>query len=69
MPRCATASMIAFCTAGVEPMVAASPMPFAPRGLRGDGVSVECVSKFGNSAAEAMPYSAKFDVSKLPASS
>ena len=32
-PRCASASMIAFCTAGVEPMVPASPMPLAPSGL------------------------------------
>ncbi len=32
-PRCATASMTAFCTAGVDPMVAASPMPLAPSGL------------------------------------
>ena len=32
-PRCASASTIAFCTAGVEPMVPASPMPLAPSGL------------------------------------
>jgi hypothetical protein len=32
-PRCASASMIAFCTAGVAPMVPASPMPLAPSGL------------------------------------
>ena len=32
-PRWATASMIAFCTAGVEPIVPASPMPLAPSGL------------------------------------
>src|SRR6185437_11377823 len=32
-PRCATASTIAFCTAGVEPIVPASPMPLAPSGL------------------------------------
>ena len=32
-PRGASASMIAFCTAGVEPMVPASPMPLAPSGL------------------------------------
>ena len=38
--------------AGVEPIVAASPMPLAPSGLRGVGVSVECTSKFGRSAAE-----------------
>ena len=37
-PRCATASITAFCTAGVEPIVAASPMPFAPSGLSGVGV-------------------------------
>ena len=44
-PRCATASITAFCTAGVEPIVAASPMPLAPSGLSGVGVSVECTSK------------------------
>ena len=32
-PRWATASMTAFCTAGVAPIVPASPMPLAPRGL------------------------------------
>ncbi len=32
-PRCATASTIAFCTAGVEPIVPASPIPLAPSGL------------------------------------
>ena len=40
-PRCDTASITAFWIAGVEPMVAASPMPFAPSGLFGDGVTVE----------------------------
>ena len=39
-PRCASASTTALCTAGVEPIVPDSPMPFAPSGLRGDGVSV-----------------------------
>ena len=39
-PRCASASTTAFCTAGVEPIVAASPIPFAPSGLRYVGVSV-----------------------------
>ena len=51
-PRWATASMTAFCTAGVLPMVLASPMPFAPSGFSGDGVSVLCTSKLGNSAAD-----------------
>ena len=55
MPRCDSASITAFCTAGVAPMVAASPMPLAPSGFSGDGVSVEWVSKPGNSAADAMP--------------
>ena len=32
-PRWATASITAFCTAGVAPIVPASPMPFAPSGL------------------------------------
>ena len=47
--------MTAFCTAGVEPIVAASPMPLAPSGLSGDGVSVERTSKLGSSAAVGMP--------------
>jgi len=32
-PSGASASMIAFCTAGVDPIVPASPMPLAPSGL------------------------------------
>ena len=54
-PRWARASMTAFCTAGVEPIVAASPMPLAPSGLSGVGVSVERTSKLGSSAAVGMP--------------
>ena len=65
-PRCASASITAFCTAGVEPIVAASPMPFAPSGLSGVGVSVECTSNDGSSAADGMAYSARFDVIGLP---
>jgi hypothetical protein len=53
-PRWATASITAFCTAGVAPMVLASPMPLAPSGLFGVGVSVECTSNDGNSAADGM---------------
>ena len=55
MPRCATASMTAFCTAGVDPTVPASPMPFAPSGLSGDLVTISTRSKLGSSAAEMMP--------------
>ena len=43
--------MTAFCTAGVEPIVPDSPMPFAPSGLSGVGVSVFDASKLGSSAA------------------
>ena len=39
--------MTAFCTAGVAPMVPASPMPFTPRGLSGLRVSVLDTSKDG----------------------
>ena len=39
-PRWLRASTTAFCTAGVEPTVADSPMPLAPSGLSGVGVSV-----------------------------
>jgi hypothetical protein len=51
-PRWASASITAFCTAGVLPMVLASPMPFAPSGFSGVGVCVLCDSKLGNSAAD-----------------
>ena len=54
-PRCDTASITAFWIAGVEPIVAASPIPLAPSGLSGDGVSVECTSKLGISAADGSP--------------
>jgi hypothetical protein len=45
MSRCRTpnersASTTAFTIAGVAPIVAASPMPLAPNGLRGVGVTV-----------------------------
>ena len=43
--------MTALCTDGVEPIVPDSPIPLAPSGLRGVGVSVLAVSKDGNSAA------------------
>ena len=53
-PRWLSASTTAFCTAGVDPTVADSPMPFAPSGLSGDGVSVCAASNDGNSAALGM---------------
>ena len=51
-PRCDTASITAFWIAGVDPIVAASPMPLAPSGFSGDGVSVDRTSKLGISAAD-----------------
>ena len=39
-PRWDSASTTAFCTAGVEPIVADSPIPFTPSGFRCVGVSV-----------------------------
>ena len=50
-PYADNASITAFCTAGVDPMVPASPTPFAPSGLSGVGVSVVPTVKLGNSAA------------------
>ena len=44
--------MIALCTAGVEPMVDDSPMPFIPSGFNGLGVTVLYVSYDGSSAAD-----------------
>jgi hypothetical protein len=51
MPHGANASTTAFCTAGVDPMVPDSPIPFAPSGFSGDGVSVFMVSNEHSSAA------------------
>ena len=48
MPRWDRASITAFCTAGVAPIVPASPMPLTPRGLSGERVSVLDTSKEGN---------------------
>jgi hypothetical protein len=54
-PRWASASITAFCTAGIAPIVPASPMPLAPSGFIGVGVSVLAVSKLGSSAALGKP--------------
>ena len=43
-PKGRSASITALTTAGVEPMVAASPMPFTPSGFTGVGVTVRCSS-------------------------
>ena len=48
------ASMTAEGTAGVEPMVPDSPMPLAPSGFSGVGVSIDTSSKLGSSVAEIM---------------
>src|SRR5581483_9526783 len=48
-PKGRSASTTAFTTAGVEPIVAASPMPFAPSGLTGVGVTVWSVTNAGRS--------------------
>ena len=50
-PRCASASTTAFCTAGVDPIEPDSPIPFAPNGFTGVGVSVFAHSNDGSSAA------------------
>ena len=46
-----SASTTALTTAGVEPIVAASPMPLAPSGLNGVGVTVGSVPNDGKSSA------------------
>src|SRR5690606_12424823 len=53
-PKGFSASTTAFTTAGVEAMVPVSPMPFTPRGLTGEGVSVNAVSKSGKKRALGM---------------
>src|SRR6202034_4808419 len=50
-PRWLTASTTAFWTAGVAPIVPASPIPFTPSGLMSVGVSLCTSSKLGSSAA------------------
>src|SRR5215831_20560985 len=52
IPRWATASTTAFCTAGVAPIVPDSPMPLAPSGLWGLGVTVVAVVTVGISLAD-----------------
>src|SRR6266436_6200715 len=46
-----SASTMAFTIAGVAPMVPASPTPFTPRGLTGEGVSVRSSSNQGSCEA------------------
>ena len=43
--------MMALATAGAEPMVPASPMPFAPKGFSRVGATVRSVSKVGSMGA------------------
>src|SRR5262249_26320905 len=50
-PNGASASTTAFTTAGVEPIVPASPTPLTPRGFTGDGVTVRPNSNSGKSCA------------------
>ena len=47
IPNAESASITALAAVGVEPIVAASPMPLAPSGLIGVVVVVWCVSKVG----------------------
>ena len=53
-PRRTRTKMIAFATAGPEPMVPASPHPLAPMGLTGVGVTVRSVSMLGTMCALGM---------------
>ena len=53
-PRCDSASITAFSAAGVEPIVPDSPIPFAPSGLIGVGVSVRTSSNDGSSVGPGM---------------
>ena len=51
-PRCESASTTALITAGADPIVPASPIPFTPIGFEVLGVTVRSVSNDGNSAAD-----------------
>src|SRR5215467_14799798 len=68
-PRCDTASMTAFCTAGIDPMVPASPIPFTPSGLMVVGVSLATSSNDVSTSAVTAAQSASVLVSGLPSSS
>ena len=46
------ASITAFITAGVAPIVPASPIPFTPIAVVGLGVTVDSISRFNASAAD-----------------
>src|SRR5262245_28417717 len=48
-PNGESASTTALTTAGVDPIVPASPTPLTPIGLTGDGVTVRSSSRFGRS--------------------
>ncbi len=48
-PNGRSASITELTTAGGEPTVAASPIPLAPMGWCGDGVTVEPISQDGHS--------------------
>ena len=48
------ASTTALTTAGVEPMVAASPMPFAPSGLNGEGATIGSTPAVVNAVVDAL---------------
>src|SRR5205814_8288328 len=50
-PKGPSASTTALTIAGVDPIVAASPIPFAPSGLKGVVVTVSSVTKAGRSSA------------------
>ena len=68
-PRCESASITALCTAGVEPIVADSPIPLAPSGFSGVGVSVCAISNHGSSEAAGMPYVGRLPLIGFPVSS
>src|SRR5207245_8575472 len=50
-PKGASASTTALTTAGVDPIVPASPTPLTPNGFTGDGVIVRSSSNSGKSCA------------------
>ena len=68
MPSGDSASTAAFTTAGVAAIVPASPMPFTPSGLTGDGVTVRSSWIDGRSAADGIWYSTSDAVCSWPSS-
>ena len=66
MPNGASASITALATAAVDAIAPASPAPFTPSGLTGDGVTVRSSSNAGSWSAFGTAYSMSDAVRSWP---